>query len=100
MWQNNGNTDTQLYSAPTLEVAQRWLREVKRIFITVSVYAVIEQGHEITDSDKFSVYAETWNSQSKFWNKWTSIFEINDFDTYEESQEAGIKKTLEMILEK
>lgn len=85
---------------PSLYVAQRWLREVKRIFITVSVYAVIEQGHEITDSDKFSVYAETWDSQSEFWNKWSSIFEIDDFNTYELALEAGIKRALEIILEK
>jgi hypothetical protein len=89
----------EIYSAPSLDVAQRWLREVKRIFITVSVYAVIEQGHEITDSDKFSVYAETWDSQSEFWNKWTSLFEIDDFNTYEEAQEAGIQKCLTLLLE-
>ena len=76
------------------------MREVKRIFITVSVYAVIEQGHEITDSDKFSVYAETWDSQSEFWNKWSSIFEIDDFNTYELAFEAGIKRALEILLGK
>lgn len=90
----------EVCSCPTLEVAQRWLREVKRVFIHVSVYAVTEQGPEITDSDKFSVYADTWDSQSEFWNKWTSLFEIDDFNTYEEAQEAGIKKVLELILEK
>ena len=90
------------YEKPTLDVAQKWLREVKRIFIHVSVYAVyavIEQEYEITDSDKFSVWAETWDSQSEFWNKWTSIFEINDFNTYEEALEAGIKKCLTILLE-
>lgn len=97
-YKENINTNQNRYSAPTLDVAQRWLREVKRIFIHVSVYAVTEQGPEITDNDKFSIYAETWDSQK--WDKWVSLFEIDDFNTYEEAQEAGIKKVLEIILKK
>ena len=70
--------------APTLDVAQRWLREVK--------------GYNVLVSHNFELNTHGW---------W--ILQDNDmlycnyetqFDTYEEAQEAGIKKILEIILEK
>lgn len=83
LWQNNGNTDTQLYSAPTLDVAQKWLREVKgySIYPTRGGYKIYVL--DINDSAGFS-----------------RTYELNSNLTYEESQESGIKKALELILEK
>ena len=70
--------------APTLDVAQRWLREVHHLHITIFsssqeswMFRITKQHQSLEDG----VYGE-------------------DFYTYEEAQEAGIKKTLEMILEK
>lgn len=85
IWENNGNTDRQLYSAPTLEVAQRWLREIHHFHITTT-----------PDDVEF----ETWG-----WTIFTSNYVkyntyCQGYSTYEEAQEAGIKKALEIILKK
>ena len=72
------------YSAPTLDVAQRWLREVHHLHITIFsssqeswMFRITKQHQNLEDG----VYGE-------------------DFNTYEEAQEAGIKKALELLLEK
>ena len=73
-----------LVKAPTLEVAQRWLREIKKLHITI-----------------FSMSQESW--MFRVTNPYQKIEEGaygEDFYSYEEAQEAGIKKTLEMILDK
>ena len=67
---------------PTLEVAQRWLREVKN----VDVFAYRNE-----PKDKF----ESIVSFNKEWS--TTGMCIN---TYEEALETAIKKALETILEK
>ena len=68
--------------APTLDVAQRWLREVKN----VDVFSYRNESKE-----KF----ESIVSFNKEWS--TTGMCIN---TYEEALETGIKKALEIILEK
>jgi len=80
------NTSEFICSAPTLDVAQRWLREVKNAHIEISY------------------------DKERMWNV-TCIFDIDKtvtidnyyyekyFDSYEDAQEKGIKKALEMILE-
>lgn len=85
----NWNSSLKYYSAPTLEVAQRWLREIKRIHLYV---------RPILDERKYVV---TVVVDDLIWGQ------VNDntgttkrFNTYEEAQEAGIKKALELILEK
>ena len=72
-------------SAPTLEVAQRWLREVKGLDIIVDRILPI---HEMKYSYEYAVIASD------------GVVEAADcyFEEYEESQEAGIKKALEIIL--
>lgn len=79
------------YAKPTIEVAQRWLREVKGIYIMVfKDFTTIDGWHY------FVVKKEDWElgNESNFYQQ-----ESNNH-TYEEAQEAGIKKALEMILEK
>ena len=78
----NHNFSNQFISAPTLAVAQQWLREVKN----VDVFAYRNE-----PKDKF----ESIVSFNKKWS--TTGMCIN---TYEEALEAGIKKALEIILEK
>ena len=78
-----------LVSAPTLDVSQRWLRVVKGIHLYV---------RPILDEHKYVVTVVvddlTWGQVND--NNGTS----KRFDTYEEAQEAGIKKALEHIKEK
>lgn len=78
--------------APTLEVAQRWLREVKDVDVNILtdfdsvkrlyyVRYIVKDGH-------YKTYYIT-NNQSYVY-----------FNTYEEAQEAGIQKCLTILLEK
>ena len=71
-------------SAPTLEIAQRWLRKTHHLHITI-----------------FSSSQESWMFRiTKLHEKLENGVYGEDFYTYEEAQEAGIKKALEIILEK
>lgn len=81
---NNDPIFKVIMSAPTLEVAQRWLREVKNTHIEVS-----------PDSTMSAYIYNILLSFDKFW-----LGSAISYTTYEEAQEAGIKKALEIILEK
>ena len=69
--------------SPTLDVAQRWLREVKGYILEITAVRK-------NPDDVYKTYIEYWYN----------IFEegkCGHYDTYEEALEAGIKKSLEMI---
>ena len=87
----NWNSWSELYiSAPTLEVAQRWLREVKDIDVYI---------FPTTNNKRGCVYE--WGIKTFGRALWVEGQPYtNQYETYEESQEEGIKKALEMILEK
>ena len=70
------------YAAPTLDVAQRWLREEKNYEIFVVVKFLADKEYIARVETNISGYS-------------TDIYKF-----YEEAQEAGIKKALELILEK
>ena len=91
-WNTEKYSDIVYLSAPTLDVAQRWLRENKDFDINILtdfdsvkrlyyVRYIVKDGH-------YKTYYIT-NNQSYVY-----------FNTYEEAQEAGVKKALELILEK
>lgn len=74
----------EFFSAPTLDIAQRWLREVHHLHITI-----------------FSSSQESWMFRiTKPHQKLEDGIYGEDYYTYEEALEAGIKKALEIILEK
>jgi hypothetical protein len=76
--------------APSLEVAQKWLREVKGLHICVKADdASINCKYYAT-----VVISDTYWGNVQDENKKT-IF----YNTYEEAQEAGIKKCLTILLE-
>lgn len=77
-------------SAPTLEVAQRWLREVKDIHLFVRPFSLDKHTYVVTVVVDDSTWGQVNDSNGR------AII----FDSYEEAQEAGIKKALEIILEK
>lgn len=76
------NEHNVLASMPTLEVAQRWLREVKNYEIFVVVKFLADKEYIARVETNISGYS-------------TDIYKF-----YEEAQEAGIKKALEIILDK
>ena len=88
-----------IYSAPTLEVAQKWLRDVKNYYVSVEV-----------DCDSIGVFytvryifhnGNNYNT-SCIWEKDESGKDdhkrLKLFNTYEKAQEVGIKAALEIIL--
>ena len=102
---NQKNTSS-FASAPTIEVAQKWLREIKKISVEVKTCRWVNRHKD----GKYTVSYrhELWpintsivpNNEDKF-IRYTIDYACNiEFQTYEEAQEAGIKKALELILEK
>ena len=73
--------------APTLDVAQRWLREVKDIDVYI---------FPTTNTKRECVYE--WGIKTFGRALWVEGQPYtNQHETYEETQEAGIKKALEII---
>lgn len=83
----NFNEDFKtMISAPTLAQAQKWLREVKRLDISINhVY------HRLTTGNKV-MYGLRIGNQSTF----KTEFYMN-YDAYEEALLVGINKALELI---
>ena len=73
--------------APTLDVAQRWLREEKNLILLIDMAPSYCNGKPM--GYKFVIHVSCGNHIFGEWK-----------DTYEEALEAGIKKALEIILEK
>lgn len=69
------------YSAPTLDIAERWLREIKHEFVVV---------HPIINKWFYSIHRPNY----------ARYYADKQFETHEETKEAGIKKILELILKK
>lgn len=74
-------------SAPTLDVAQRWLREVKNVVLMVD----FNNDEDCEENERYGVTIYIGKER---------IVELATYPTYEEAQETGIKKVLELILEK
>lgn len=82
----NGNVR---FSAPTLDIARRWLREVKHLDVIVNRNSPI---HEPQYSWEYEYVIITIDGRVEDVDCY--------FDEYEQAQEAGIKKALEIILDK
>ena len=81
----NHNFSNQFISAPTLEVAQRWLMEEKNLILLIDITPSYCNGKPM--GYKFVIHVSCGNHILGEWK-----------DTYEEAQEAGIKKALEIII--
>ena len=86
---DNNNSKYNLYniSAPTLEVAQRWLREIKNVVLLVD----FNNDEDCEENERYGVTIYIAKER---------IIELATYPTYEEAQEVGIKKAIEIILEK
>lgn len=85
----NATSDKKLH-APSLSVAQRWLREVKKYHIYVRPYSLDDETYVTNIVISDSMWGPLWDDSKK------AII----FKTHEEALEAGEKKALELILEK
>lgn len=83
--------DGSKVSAPNLEVAQRWLREIKNVWVEVLLVNATDPHYRV----------DLVNA-SKYNNLYGIIHDADykEYEIPEEAQEAGIKKALELILEK
>ena len=90
MLKNYIGEDDVIYLAPTLDVAQRWLREVNDIDIYI---------FPTTNNKRGCVYE--WEIKTFGRALWVEGQPYtNQYETYEEALEAGIKKAIEIILKK
>ena len=90
LFYDHNRTKMPVYSAPTLDVAQRWVREVKDIDVYI---------FPTTNTKRGCVYE--WGIKTFGRALWVEGQPYtNQYETYEEAQEAGIKKALEIILDK
>jgi len=89
-----------------LHIAQKWLREVKKISVEVKTRRWVNRYQDGKYTVSYTY--ELWpidtsivpNDDDKF-SHYTIYYACNiEFQTYEEAKEAGEKKTLELILEK
>ena len=79
--------DDVIYLAPTLDITQRWLREVKDIDVYI---------FPTTNNKRGCVYE--WGIKTFGRALWVEGQPYtNQYETYEEALEVGIKKALEII---
>lgn len=86
----NYNISSFRYSAPTLQMAMKWLREVHNVFIDIS-----SRFSKNADKDICFSY-----SCKKLIDTYKSSYEIGDGEwlNYEEASEAAIKYCLENLI--
>lgn len=89
---DHNNFDSSVCSAPTLAQAQRWLRDIKNIYLIVDVAY-----KETYDADA-SYYWRTCDQMG--WKLENSQDNDAYFDTYEQALSAGIDRVLETLKEK
>ncbi len=78
----NSSLDDNQYAAPTLQMATKWLRDVHKLYITISH----RFSHNADQDVCFSYYVNVDEGQD------------GEFMTYEEACEAAIKYCLENLI--
>lgn len=95
----NYNTDVYSISAPTQSIAQKWLRETKNLHV-LSTPKVVESYNKIGEVVKTEVEFYYWDIYIVGSNKHKHIIQncfTNQFNTYEEALETGIRESLKLI---
>ena len=93
-WNSQQTPGVEYASAPTLEVAQRWLREVKECAVIVMTHNVQAA---CVSAYVYCIYPTGAVRPCEHIN---GFAEDQCFDTYEEALEAGIQRALTMLLGK
>jgi len=110
LW-NNTNNPEYIVSAPTLQMAMKWLREVHNVLLVVDyewecdttpyffkIYCLGENGKPERVAVKGVSYDEDGNSLEHIvgYRDWKRSY--SDYSTYEEACEAAIKYCLENLI--
>lgn len=83
-WNYKWNVFSLPISAPTLQMATKWLRETFEIHCQIDCpIAAFNWRYGIRDLDK---------------DEWATLRNVGDYDTYEEACEAAIKYCLENLI--
>jgi predicted RNase H-like HicB family nuclease len=93
------------FSAPTLDVTQRWLREEKGWILEThhfgeEYFEMLDDGYYVETEDDFIHKYPNKSFYMCYGYFENCLYIEEDGNTYEEALEAGIKKALELILEK
>ena len=78
---------TYIIRKPTLDVAQRWIREVKGIDIMINICS--EDEHKVYFND-ITIYVDEENWRREF-------ADDNTYETYEVAQETAIIRALNLL---
>ena len=90
---------TDYYPAPTLAVAQKWLREVKGIAVCVVVKDISDRFHPCTYYWKESFLSHSATT-GKQWSDWF-VYGLHPLKaTFEEALSDGLTKMLKLIANK
>ena len=94
----NWNYYKDCYSAPTQAVLQRWLREVKNIWVSVTC--------DCAGDLQYSMYrAELYDEEigyyyTSYWDDDEKKEYAEEYPTYEAALEAGLQKCLTLLIKK
>ena len=80
------------YSAPTLQMAMKWLREVHEIFIAINMVPKIPGGIE----DKRCYFFQPY--KNRIFHNFPLNYSIKIYSTYEQACEAAIKYCLKNLI--
>ena len=80
----NSETQPYFYSAPTLQMAMKWLREVHKIFISIVF---------LEESDMYGFVIENISSK-----KYLATSKNDRYSTYEDACEVAIRYSLENLI--
>lgn len=91
VYRTNNDLPKSFYSCPTQSIAQKWLREIRGVYVYVE--PVIGKRWKLSFCD-FNVPTEESDWMENEINKGNGY---KVYDTYEEALEAGIQEALKLI---
>jgi hypothetical protein len=94
----DNNHSVYCYLAPTLQMAMKWLREVHKLAITVSIGNENNKGNtDYSNPDRWFYFFDITNEKGVVIDTEYDPLS-NEFPTYEEACEAAIKYCLENLI--
>lgn len=95
-WQFPIEGVASIISAPTLQMAMKWLREVYNIFIDASIFKDSSEDADGNVVDEWVFYS--YDIYASLDGHLIYSFDDGQYDTYEEACEAAIKYCLENLI--
>lgn len=88
LFENNTTWEERCYSAPTHQMAMKWLREEKNIFIVIEPHA-----YDYVNEKNESYVCSLWVGDNYY-----EYIESRDYPSYEEAVEAALKYVLKNLI--